>query len=59
MYHCGERVRAPTAFFLKVLYLPIYSPVPRQAIEAAQRRAAFERLRMGSHSLKERLEDDL
>jgi ABC-type oligopeptide transport system substrate-binding subunit len=31
-------MRAPTAFFLKVLYLPIYCPVPRQAIEGARSR---------------------
>jgi len=31
-------MRAPTAFFLKISYLPIYSPVPRKAIEAARER---------------------
>jgi len=31
-------LRAPTAFFLRLLSCPTYFPVPRQAIEAAKRR---------------------
>lgn len=31
-------MRAPTSFFLKITYLPIYSPVPRQAIERGRAR---------------------